>query len=72
MILSGKEIERHMGNEIIIKPFNKSQLNPNSYNLRLADELMIYDLHELDRKRIPGILLRFRKRVIFLNLINCI
>ena len=51
MILSGKEIERHMGNEIIIKPFNKSQLNPNSYNLRLADELMIYDLHELDMKK---------------------
>ena len=40
-----------MGNEIIIKPFNKSQLNPNSYNLRLADELMIYDLHELDMKK---------------------
>ncbi len=51
MILSGKEIERHMGNEIIIKPFNKSQLNPNSYNLRLADELMIYDFHELDMKK---------------------
>ena len=51
MILSGKEIERHMGNEIIIKPFNKCQLNPNSYNLRLADELMIYDLHELDMKK---------------------
>lgn len=51
MILSGKEIERHMGNEIIIKPFHKSQLNPNSYNLRLADELMIYDLHELDMKK---------------------
>ena len=51
MILSGKEIERRMGNEIIIKPFNKSQLNPNSYNLRLADELMIYDLHELDMKK---------------------
>ena len=51
MILSGKEIERHMGNEIIIKPFNKSQLNPNSYNLRLADELMIYDHHELDMKK---------------------
>ena len=51
MILSGKEIERHMGNEIIIKPFNKSLLNPNSYNLRLADELMIYDLHELDMKK---------------------
>lgn len=53
-----------MGNEIIIKPFNKSQLNPNSYNLRLADELMIYDLHELDmKKKNSGILLRFRKRL---------
>ena len=51
MILSGKEIERHMGNEIIIKPFNKSQLNPNSYNLRLADELRIDDLHEFDMKK---------------------
>lgn len=45
MILSGKEIlkERENGN-IIIEPFNMKQLNPNSYNLRLANELLIYDL----------------------------
>lgn len=32
MILSGREIERHMGKEIVITPFHKEQLNPNSYN----------------------------------------
>lgn len=42
MILSGKEIKKHIGNDIIIDPFNESQLNPNSYNLRLADELLLY------------------------------
>lgn len=51
MILSGREIERHMGHEIIIRPFVKERLNPNSYNLTLADELMIYDNHELDMKK---------------------
>lgn len=45
MILSGKEIlkERENGN-IIIEPFNIKQLNPNSYNLRLANELLVYDI----------------------------
>ena len=42
MILSGKEIEKHLGKEIIIDPFNKQQLNPNSYNLCLHNELMVY------------------------------
>ena len=36
MILSGREIERHLGHEISIEPFVKSRLNPNSYNLTLA------------------------------------
>ena len=45
MILSGKEIAKEMENgNIIIKPFNEKQLNPNSYNLRLANELLVYDL----------------------------
>ena len=35
MILSGKEIERKLGNEIVIEPYQPKQLNPNSYNLRL-------------------------------------
>lgn len=45
MILTKDEIlkERDNGN-IIIKPFNINQLNPNSYNLKLADELLVYDL----------------------------
>ena len=51
MILSGKEIVRHMGEEIIINPFHENQVNPNSYNLTLADELMIYENHELDMKK---------------------
>ena len=51
MILSGREIERHLGHEISIEPFVKSRLNPNSYNLTLADELMVYDNHELDMKK---------------------
>lgn len=37
-----EEIEK--GN-IVITPFNEEQLNPNSYNLKLADELLIYDMH---------------------------
>ena len=32
MMLSGKEIEKKLGSDIIIEPFNKKQLNPNSYN----------------------------------------
>ena len=44
MMLSGKEILKEMENgNIKISPFNENQLNPNSYNLRLADELLIYD-----------------------------
>jgi len=50
MILSGKEIKAQMGNNIEIKPFNEGQLNPNSYNLRLSDELLVYDNDVLDMK----------------------
>ena len=51
MILSGREIVRHMGEEIIIDPFDPKKVNPNSYNLTLSDELMVYDNHELDMKK---------------------
>ncbi len=51
MILSGKEIEKHLGKEIIIDPFNKQQLNPNSYNLCLHNELMVYQQTTLDMKK---------------------
>ena len=48
MILSGKEILKHMGKEIIITPFDEKRINPNSYNLSLADELLVYEQDELD------------------------
>lgn len=45
MILTGNEIQKQIdSNRITIEPFNKSQLNPNSYNLRLHNELVVYDL----------------------------
>lgn len=50
MILSGKEIIRHIGKEIIIEPFNQSKINPNSYNLSLSNELLVYDDRILDMK----------------------
>lgn len=51
MILSGKEIKSKLGNEIIIEPFNEGQLNPNSYNLRLHNELLVYEDDVLDMKK---------------------
>lgn len=51
MILSGSEILRRMGEDIEIDPFNQSQLNPNSYNLTLHNELMVYEEVVLDMAR---------------------
>ena len=51
MILSGKEIKKHMGREIIIEPFDEKRINPNSYNLSLANELLVYDTPVLDMKK---------------------
>jgi len=50
MILSGKEIEKKIGKDIFIDPYNVSQLNPNSYNLTLHNELVTYSSPELDMK----------------------
>ena len=50
MILSGKEIEKHINKEIFIDPYDKNQLNPNSYNLKLHNELLIYKNSPLDMK----------------------
>lgn len=50
MILSGKEIKRQLGTGINIEPYNESQLNPNSYNLSLFNELLTYDNAVLDMK----------------------
>lgn len=50
MILTGKEIKKRLGTDIKIEPFCDEQLNPNSYNLRLHNELMIYTEDVLDTK----------------------
>ena len=51
MILSGHEIRSQLGKNVVIEPFDESQLNPNSYNLSLHDELMQYEEVVLDMKR---------------------
>ena len=51
MILSGKEIESRINDEIIINPFDKNRINPNSYNLSLHNELIMYKNSLLDMKK---------------------
>lgn len=51
MLLSGEEIKSRLGKEIVITPYNPSQLNPNSYNLKLASELLVYSSDTLDMKK---------------------
>ena len=44
MILTGNAIRRsYMLGDLAITPWTESQLNPNSYNLRLGKTLMVYD-----------------------------
>ncbi len=57
MILTGQEIVSRLGQDIIIDPFCEEQLNPNSYNLRLHNELLVYEEIVLDMQR-PN---RFRR-----------
>lgn len=51
MILSGKEIKKHISKEIIIEPYDEKRINPNSYNLSLYKELLVYEDHVLDMKK---------------------
>ena len=48
MILSGQQIHARLGGDIAIDPFDASRINPNSYNLTLHDELMVYEEVVLD------------------------
>ena len=50
MILSGKKIKEKLGTEIIIEPYNENQLNPNSYNIRLHNQLLVYTNEILDMR----------------------
>lgn len=51
MILSGLEIQERLGTDIVINPFTPSQLNPNSYNITLHNELLVYTEDVLDMKK---------------------
>lgn len=51
MILSGHEIRSRLGDGIVIDPFDEARLNPNSYNLTLHDELLVYEEIVLDMKK---------------------
>lgn len=60
MILTGHEIHARLGKDIVIDPFDQRLLNPNSYNLRLHDELLVYEEAVLDMRR-PN---RYRRHAI--------
>jgi dCTP deaminase len=51
MILSGRMIKQQLGKNIIIEPFSEKAINPNSCNLRLHKELLIYNEKILDMKK---------------------
>ncbi len=51
MILSGEEIKAQLGRNIIIDPFDEKGLNPNSYNLTLHHELLVYEDDVLDMRK---------------------
>ena len=50
MILSGEEIRSQLGTNIMIEPFRAENLNPNSYNLTLHNELLVYEEVVLDMR----------------------
>ena len=47
MMLSGREIMRQQGRGLQITPFDEKNINPNSYNLTLHDELLVYKNHHI-------------------------
>lgn len=51
MILTGDEIKKHLGTNIVIDPFDEAKLNPNSYNLTLHNELITYEEVVLDMRK---------------------
>jgi dCTP deaminase len=51
MILTGQEIRKQLGGNIIIDPFDERNLNPNSYNLTLSHELITYEEVVLDMRK---------------------
>ena len=60
MILSGDEIQAKLGDDIEIEPFDPTNINPNSYNLTLHEEILTYEEVVLDMKKSN----RFRRMTI--------
>src|SRR3989344_6295568 len=56
MILTGSEIEKEFKkSNITIIPFNKKQINPNSYNYRIGNELIDFSNNKFKKIKIPKI-----------------
>ena len=51
MYTGQKIIEEIKSGNIVIKPFNKKYINPNSYNLHLGNELYVYEDLIIDSKK---------------------
>jgi dCTP deaminase len=51
MILTGTEIQKSMGSDIKIDPYDPDRINPNSYNLTLHNEVVTYEEVVLDMKK---------------------
>ena len=49
--LTGDEINQRIGTDIQIDPFDERNLNPNSYNLSLHNEIMTYEEVVLDMRK---------------------
>ncbi len=53
MILTGPHIQQQVeSGSIVIEPFDPHLINPNSYDFRLGNTLMVYEDHILDSKKI--------------------
>ena len=52
MILSSHGIKEALGQDIVIDPFDETNLNPNSYNLSLHREIMTYEEVVLDMRKV--------------------
>lgn len=54
MILTGMEIKKIVKKgDIVIRPFSDSLLNPNSYNYRLGETLLVFQERVVDTKVLP-------------------
>lgn len=52
MILTGPKIKQEVENRnIVISPFNNEQLNPNSYDFRIGNKILVYKNRVLDTRK---------------------